>query len=305
MGTIILRGADFSANNIGKVDITIPFSYNTVAILERYGAVIDETNSFQRQVNKFVVNLTNANIIGSETSPLKILNLPFLSKISKSGDLAFAQINALNGVNAFTNNIAGSVTLTNNGLKVVQGANLVSLKTGTLGLDTDSVSLGIYNNSDEPKESSTGVEGGRPFYKFYLGSCALMFGIVDRAGDWSSQTSSIWRTGSEYLDNDVNYVYKKALRIANFRGANYDYYLNGQKTSRVISSYVKSNFTNNVPFGAYNMTTYVDVLNDVTKGYLKSSASVFFAGKSLTDIQATILNSSVIDLMNAANAFLV
>lgn len=83
---IVLKGADFSANNIGKIEVSRELDVKTNQLLSRYSKVLD--TSKQYAVDDFVTGLYNNGLADKITCLL----LPCLSS-----SLDEAMINAMNG----------------------------------------------------------------------------------------------------------------------------------------------------------------------------------------------------------------
>src|SRR5665647_1025438 len=202
MPVLVLRGADFSLNNIGKVALDLPFDVLTSAILENYGITVNEDDSFQKKFNDFIVTLRFYDIVGSTSAKIKSICMPFMATIEQSGSLSYAQINALNGTNFFTDNVDGSLQLDSNGLKIVGGGPVVYVDMTTYVAKED-YHLSGYNNTPETVE----------YYNASLADKAI-FGVNSRTlGLWKQDSGvpALFASGTTTVVGDLNYALTQSL----------------------------------------------------------------------------------------------
>lgn len=298
MSTIILRGADFSENNIGKIDLQLPFDVLTKSTLSRNGIVIDETNLFQKELDRFFNTLRRNGLVGDSNAKIKSLCLPFLSTIAQSGDTAYAQLNVLNGENFFTTDIQGSLSVVSKGLAAVPDAASKNINL-TPYVTYDDYHLSAYNITNEPYAQTGPADY---FSKFMIGSQGRTYGLVKNYGA-HYPSPFVYINISDRLTGDANYGIVPCLHIANFT-TKVNLFVNGQKTERETPTFPDTSLRN-PKFLVYTMANYTDDPSaESNKGYSKASYSVISLGKSLTDEQSVIFNNAVNDLMSAVNAYL-
>lgn len=80
MAIIVLNGADFSANNIGKIDMFVGFSATTKAVFQKFGITENENDGMQRALNTFVNKLVSAQLWGN--GKIDAMCLPFLAAMA-------------------------------------------------------------------------------------------------------------------------------------------------------------------------------------------------------------------------------
>lgn len=298
MSTIILRGADFSANNIGKIDLQLPFDVLTKSTLSRNGIVIDETDLFQKELNRFFVTLRTNGLVGDSNAKIKGLCLPFLSTIAQSGNTAYAQLNVLNGENFFTTDVQGSLSVVSKGFAAVPGAASKNINLTPYVTDDD-YHLSAYNITNEPY-TSNGFEAY--FRKFMIGSQGRIYGLMKNRGA-SEPSPCVYINISDILKGDANYSIVPCLHIANFT-TKVNLFVNGQKVQRENPTFPDTSLVN-PKFLVYIKEDYTDDSDGYENyGYCKGSYSVISLGKSLTDGQSVIFNNAVNALMDAVNAYL-
>ncbi len=289
MAVIILNGADFSQNNIGQIDLVLPFSKTTKEILIRYGITIDEENPFQTAFNHFVNDLMKDGVFPK----IKNLCLPFMANIAKSGDLAYAQINAIDGENFFTDNISGSLAMVGNGLKAVDGGPIAHAN--LLGYaDPSNMHYGAYNITPESKEISS--------------SSKVVYGSTGKAiwlCKYNAQSSpELWVKNPTRIYGDANYASASALMLGNITAVRSSLVVNGQVAEASPTTYSTS-VPDNPRVLQYSDLTY-SFAEDVQTPYTASNASwsLFTIGDPLTDEESIAYNNAVNKLMQAVNEYL-
>ena len=289
MAVIVLNGADFSQNNIGQIDLVIPFLKTTKEILARYGITVNEENPFQMAFNTFVNDLTKNGVYPK----IKNLCLPFMANVAKGGDLAYAQINALDGENFFTDNISGSLAMVGNGLKAVDGgalaiANLLDYA------NTKNLHYGAYNITPESKTLSTTM-------KVIYGGTGKSIWL---AKNTSYARPELWVVNPCRIGGDENYIAASCLILGNISAARSTLVVNGQ-----IADYSPTSFDTGADANPrvlqYSGTNY-SFAEDAEHFYTASNASwsLFTIGDPLTDEESIAYNNAVNKLMQAVNEYL-
>lgn len=293
MSIIVLRGADFSQNNIGKIDLPIPFNGFTIRALELNNIVINEEDGFQKRVNSFFQFLLDSEIIGSENAPLKSLALPFLSLVSGDGATSLAQQNVLNGANFFTTDIEGSLSVVDKGFKVVEGG--VSTKMNLVDyVDASSFHVAGYNITDvipyEPKAS-----------EFITGQCGVHYGLQKNRS--TSDSPAGYLTGPNALYGDSNYAIIPCLLVLNATTDRCSLITNGQITQQSPATYAGTSLSNPFMF-TYRQSVYTTIPDNANGAIATASYSLLSGGKAMSDEQSISYNNAVNELMIAVNTYL-
>lgn len=286
---IVLQNADFSKNNIGKVDLNVPFIGRTKTILSYYGVTVDEKDVFQKEFNKFVVKLQNEGIFDK----LKGLCLPFMANIAQNGNLSYAQINAVNGENFFTSNISGSLKLENGGLKAVAEGVAVCYANGNIM--SNNAHFGAYNITEEtPIYSEDGTLApryifGRAIPAMY-GLCKMQKkhsapGLLDGSIDW--------------VTGDPRYASASCFICCNITQDVSKLFVNGQKTEKKLEITNVSK-TDSARVFQYTGNVY-DPENVGNDCYCRAAYSVLTYGEALSDDQTTVLTDAITVLMRAVS----
>lgn len=296
MAVIVLKNADFSANNIGTIDLRVDFSSLTKSMLTRYGITIDEDDDFQRAFNKFVNNLADAGLLG-ESGKIKSLCLPFLANIAQSGNLSYAQMNAIDGTNFFAEDISGKLQLVSNGLKPVANASLVHANILSKYPTAVGYHCGAYNITPESKELSSVNK--------------VLFGPTMRV-IWLAKYSPagvdlmIYSSGGNRLVGDSNYRSASCLVLGNIDATRSTLVVNGQIVSKDSPTFDSGNVKNPSVFQYENsqLTTYVTTETEGAYTASNASWSLLTIGDVLSDSESVLYNNEVNKLMQAVNLYL-
>lgn len=272
MAVIVLSGADFSNNNIGSIDLKKAFLTTTKEILSRYNITIDEEAPMQIALNDFVSDMISAGLIGVN-GKIKALCLPFLAD-----SLARAQINALDGSNFFAANLGNGLTLTNNGLKPVQGN--PTEKADHLKFDSLSSSYHYagYNITAEASDNAHD--------RYIFGRNNNILGLQK----FNTNRPVILLSSSSKVTGDVNYKFASCLIIGNITPSSAILFTNGQKTSNDSPSYHGASVSKNPIIGDYNADYYSEDCS-------KASWSLLSIGEVLSDAESINFNNAVNKLM--------
>ena len=290
MAIIVLQNADFSANNIGTIDIPKPFSNLTKQILGRYKIEIDENDSFQKSFNSFILSLDNSGLIGSK---IMSLCLPFMANITQSGSLQYAQMNALTGDNFFDENVYGSLILERGGLKPVIDQPVRKIKMVGLGITATNCSYACYNSTPE----TVYVESDDPNTNFVFGENGTTNGLCKcRKG----RPRFYYKAGGE-ISGDSNYTSVPCPMVGIARMDNVSLICNGQITTSTVTYQIG---TDKDPiFGSISGTSY----NYNSLGFYPTEAAWSFLsiGTSMSDQEAALYCDKINSLMEAARPYLI
>lgn len=291
MAVIVLDGADFSQNNIGQIDIKVPFLDATKGILSRYGISVNEDDSFQKAFNKFVSNLVTAGVY----QKIKNLCLPFMANVSKNGDLTYAQINALDGENFFVENISESLELVNNGLKPIIGANVVTANLLDY-VNPISMHYGAYNSTPEirtTKVKTIFADTGKVIWLTKWGSL---------------NTPELWVNNPTRIYGDTNYKAASCLILGNMTAARSTLVVNGQVGEKSPTTFESSNANNPRLFeyrqGSQDVVYHSEETTSDAYAASVASWSLLTIGDALTDEESIAYNNAVNALMAAVNEYL-
>lgn len=286
---IILNGADFSKNNLGKVELSMPFSDRTKTMLGYYGITVDEKDSFQRKFNAFVNNLDVAGIF----QKMKGLCLPFMANVEKAGSLAYAQINAIDGSNFFTTDIQGRLVVSENGFKAVEGGAVAKVSVNRFGsVTTDNMHIGAYNITNEADMYDS---EGKLSPKYIFGRFTAAYGLCKIGTD--SGEPSVLDSSLGWIRGDINYKNSSAYICCNVTGTKTNIFTNGQKTEKNLSptAIMKASDAN---FLTYDSSTYLSTIGG-NNTYCRAAYSVLTVGEALSDEQSSILTDNINNLMDA------
>ena len=276
---IVLKGADFSANNIGQIEMAIPFADRTKEMLGYYGITVDESNSFQSAFNAFVMSLQSAGIF----EKLKAICLPFMASVSKGGALSYAQINALDGSNFFVSDISGSLKLENKGLTPVANGNVTQVLIKGL-VEATNIHIGCYNITTESDE----LYNEAPAAKYMFGRGGVFYGIAKNFPGSGSYAPALF-TADRTLYGDTNYRNSSAFICINGTSEKVNIFTNGQKTEE---SATLSGYLSNPNFLVYDSATY-NATPSQNNTYCKAAYSVVTVGHALSDSQVSVLTDAI------------
>lgn len=292
MAVIVLDGADFSQNNIGQIDIKVPFLDATKGILSRYGISVNEDDSFQKAFNKFVSNLVTAGVY----QKIKNLCLPFMANVSKNGDLTYAQINALDGENFFVENISESLELVNNGLKPIIGANVITANLLDYA-NPISMHYGAYNITPEAKTSSS-------IRKIIFADTGKVLWLAKNA----SNVPELWVNNPTRIYGDTNYKAASCLILGNMTAERSTLVVNGQIGEYSPTTFESSNANNPRMFeyrlGNNDIVYHSEETTSDAYAASVASWSLLTIGDALTDEESIAYNNAVNALMAAVNEYL-
>lgn len=289
MAIIVLQGADFSANNIGKIDIFQGFSATTKAVFSRIGIVEDETNQMQLAVNSFINSLVAAGIWGN--GKITALCLPFLANLTTNPTLAKAVKNVIVDNDDFFASSYTSLSLTGNGLQPISGSPIA-------GIPYYSANRGTWQNFH--------------YANYYLSPITNMpvSGVDVYSADFrpnlvciNETNNAFFMTGSNRAYMDGNYQYQPAMRIVcyksdlnNGRGVAY---CNGQKVLS-INSDVNSDLGNiaSIGFGGY------EAVYGNERNYLNVPSAIISVGGYLSDSEAEVYTNAANALVEAIRMYM-
>lgn len=294
MAVIILSGADFSANNIGRISLNIPFSERTKEMLSFYGIEVNEKDSFQRDFNLFVLSLEEANVFNN----LKGLCLPFMANVNANGSLSTASINAIDGSNFFTSDIQGSLILDNNGFKAVEGGAVAKVAVKKFSsVTTDNFHIGAYNITTE---SDMFDNEGKIAPKYMFGRFNAAYGLCKISHD--NGAPAVLDSSLSWLKGDVNYKNSSSFICCNITGTKTNIFTNGQKTEKDLVPKVFTN-ADNAYFLTYFTETYPSEIGD-NDTYCRAAYSVMTVGEALSDEQVSTLTTAINKFMESVKKFL-
>lgn len=296
MAVIVLENADFSANNIGSIELKKAFSPLTKKIIARYGKTVDEDDSQQIALNNFVVTLINAGLLGV-TGKIKSLCLPFMGS-----EIGVATIDALSGDNFFTADVSSSLELASNGIKPIAGQSVVNVNLLNIFPTVPSnFHLAAYNTTVETQEINQ--SNNRPINKSVFGFGAISSAKIETLNKVLS--NSTYPTGRPALNidmalnivvGDANYLWTKNLMIGNVTATGNSFCCNGQIVKNTTPSQ-KSGWNNPI-FGIYNGSTYAD-LTAINATYTKANWGLLSIGDALTDAECQTYNNAVEELFSS------
>lgn len=286
MAVIVLKGADFSADNIGKIIFKKSLSKITETVLSRYGVTPDVDNPLHQATDHFIRVLSAKNIIG-ENGKIKNLCMPFLSA---NGDIAHAQINALTGNSFFDTTITESLNFVKGGLRPIVGQNVANLNLKSFYPSFPSCGLHFagYNITDEAKSSDA---------RWIFGNFGKALGL-QKHGTNGNPIFMIHAQGDKRLEGDPKYGMSSCFIVANAKQDVATLFCNGQKTEKKNPTWYSESAWGNPPFGAYNGNfdgKYVQ------RGGMDTTTEASWAllslGDALTDEESVIFNNEVGKLM--------
>lgn len=286
------KNADYSANNIGKIDLPVDFSDRTKKILTMYNIPIVQT-PINSAIEYFVYALEEANLF----TKIKALCLPFLANVSMNGDTSFAQKNVITGDNFFTANIQGGLALTSNGLSAVLNGPVAEIDPRYTGVNENNIHVGAYNITPEPIEVVSGANAS----KYIFGRDNFSDGLCKQVLYQGSFTPAFYSTKGSSVTGSVNYVSDSCLLLANKTSAN---------DATLFTDGVKTRTSTYAPFGsglypfsflcflkAGMPNGYVDGTS-VNNVYSKASWSLLTVGEALTDSESLAYTTAVSHLMD-------
>lgn len=173
---ILLDGADFSANNIGQIQIDVPMQDETIAILNRFS--ITPTSAIKNALNSFIIKLKNANILRL----IDKMAFPCLAS-----NVTEAVQDALNGNGVVMDNEnKAKVVLRNKGIGYASIESQPVASFNSFSESGNNIHICAYNNSSVTKGSEDVVvfsQSGVPFFK-----CCASLPYVQGKFDGSTNT---------------------------------------------------------------------------------------------------------------------
>lgn len=289
MAVIVLKGADFSSNNIGTIDLKKPFTSTTKRMLGYYGITVDEDDDFQNAFNNFIIEMTDAGVLAK----VKGLCLPFMANVAQSGSLTYAQKNAINGENFFDGDISGKLSLNSNGLKAIIGGSVAKAKMIGVVSDFTSFHYGAYNITAEEKEYSGNI-------KTIYGSTGKALWLVK----WDTYNKPEFWTDDPRIYGDTNYCAASCLILASVNASKGSLVVNGQIASDSPITF-RTGAAANPPLLQYQGETYLAETPTSSYGYASAASwALFTIGDLLTDTECVQYNNAVNKLMEAVRTYL-
>lgn len=306
MAVIVLSGADFSENNIGKIDLFNGFSSTTKNLFSAFGIVENESNMMQREVDKFVRALVDANIWGNDK--INALCLPFLTNLSPNPNIDDAVLNCINTNQTFFGSSYSTVLeLKNNGLVTKRtGEDRVAMQGGTnsWAMRRD-VHIATFSLEDEPIEYTSSEQTMVADKFIYSGGPFI-----------GLRTDCVFNPSAGVnVTGDQNYKNKACMMIVdynpNYNSSKVAFYVNGQSVlSNALTTTDEK--VSNFPFGKYS-NPYLSANNypidtnpssAASNGQVKAPYGLFSIGKYLTPAEVEVYNAAATNLIAAVHTYM-
>lgn len=298
MAVIVLSGADFSANNIGHIDLFSGFSSTTKQVFSKFNIVEDERNSMQIAVDEFIRAIVDNNLWGN--GKITAMCLPFLTNLSSSPSVADAMQNVIADDNFFTSSdAASSLELYHNGIrpKIGQLKANIPFESSARGVYTN-IHFAIFNIEDEPDHTiNSGT--GRVWCSMALAFQGIQ--ITNNAFNLASSPSNA-------AGGDANYKKQSAMRIACYKSDLNDgkgvFYCNGQQSFSNDTN-LQGTGLNQIGFGVLAGSYNSDADSTVQdRAVMQSPTGIMSVGSYLTGEEALVYTNAANNLVHAIHIYM-
>ena len=306
MAVIILPTADFSANNIGHIDLFTGFHQTTLDLFNDFNITPDTENSMQIAVDDFIRKLIGAGIWGNDK--INGLCLPFLTNLSSTPNLDDAVLNCINREQKFfDDSYSTKLELIRNGVVTKRtGGNRLSINVATFSWATSqNMHFASFSLEDEPTEYIDAEQTS--VAKKYVTLLTPMTGL--------DATCILYATASNRAYGDSNYANKACMMIACYNPLYHDskvvLYVENQQ---VLTNNV---FTTESPISPWYIgkyqTPYLSANNypvdtnpstPVNNGQIKAPYGLLSVGKYLTPEEVSIYNNAAHALIKAVHQYM-
>lgn len=277
---IVLSGADFSANNIGKIDLPVELDDTTKSILSmltKYGA----TSMQAQHLNNFVLGLKSNGIY----EKLTYLFLPIFAK-----ELGEAFTNTIDGDNESPSDVTPyEIRQYGYGIKSsFEGKSTFEShfnlgKFFKNGQPADNFSMGIYRGQFTSSNRALFGSSGSPYFNAKTGLITL--GLSTNKKEISCDYSSAYLEsfdGVSYSGNDI---------IINFGGV-----VSGEKTISGSIGNATTAFIERFCFNGYSLT------NNNPTGFFREDVMMMYVGTAMSQSQLNKLAELTTNLVAAIKA---
>ena len=305
MAVIILPTADFSANNIGQIDIFDGFSDTTLEVFNNFSIVPDEQNQMQLALDRYFRTLVASNLYGTK---IKNLCLPILSVLSSNANnVELACKNVISG-NAMVSNgstVSSSVQLYHGGIRPIRGSAPARIYTNN---DSDMLTTDLhFMHYMLEAEKKHGLNSSGYNINVIQPLTPKIIGI-------SILNERLWIANSPSNDayGDANYIRQPACRIVSYKNTENDgktaYYCAGQQYLSNGTNFLGEKIGPDFIFGAYGLKDGVYVVDEINEenfnfGVLESPVGIITSGLYLDGEEAGALTSASDTLVSAINAY--
>lgn len=299
MAVIVLPGADFSANNIGHIDLFIDFHATTKQLFSRFSITEDTSNPMQVAVDSFVRSIVNAGMWGN--GKITAMCLPFLTNMSSNPSVSDACMNVISTDSFFSSGHTSRIELYHNGLRGIIGQNRAGIpfESASRGSHT-SCHFAVYILEQEPTHTNASAAAADAFalfvYNYFIGL--------------DITANNFWMSASNRVFGDTNYKRASCMRLFSYDTTLNDakgvFYCNGQQTiSGTSAVQTSSGSIGEIGFGSY-VTPYAeegtgDRISDAT---MRSPAGIVSVGGYLTAQEAATYTTAADALVQAIHAYL-
>ena len=299
MAVIILPTADFSANNIGRINLFTGFHQTTLNLFNDFNITPDTENSMQIAVDEFVRTLIGAGIWGNDK--INGLCLPFLTNLSNNPNLDDAVLNCINREQKFfDNSYSDTLELIRNGIVAKRtGKSLVTINVATFSWATSqNMHLASFSLEDEPIEYTSSEQ------TVVADKCIIKPSPL--VGLWTNCIFFV--TGENRAYGDSNYSNKPCMLIGcynpSYHNSKVAFYVENQQT--LSKAFETTSSITNWAFGKYN-TPYLSGNNypkDILNGQIKAPYGLLSVGKYLTPEEVSIYNNAAHALIQAVHQYM-
>lgn len=305
MAVIILSGADFSENNIGKIDLFNGFSTTTKNLFSAFGIVENESNMMQREVDKFVRALVDANIWGNDK--INALCLPFLTNLSSNPTLANAVLNCIDTTKTFfDSSYSSKMELKRNGLVTLRnGEDRVYIDNQHGEGTKQDFHFASFSLEDEPIEYTSSEQ--TTIANKYICTLSPLIGL---------RTDCVLvPSAGVNLNGDKNYANKACMMLVGFKQNENSnkaiFYVNGQSvlsnalviSAGSLSAWYFGKYAN--PYlSANNYPIDTNPSTSDNNGQVKAPYGLFSMGKYLTPAEVEVYNAAATNLIAAVHTYM-
>lgn len=306
MAVIILSTADFSANNIGHIDLFTGFHQTTLDLFNDFNITPDVENTMQIAVDDFVRKLIGAGIWGNDK--INGLCLPFLTNLSSTPNLDDAVLNCINREQKFfDDSYSDKLELIRNGVVTKRtGENRLAINVATFSWATaQNLHFASFSLEDEPTEyrSSEQTEIANKF----IATLNPMLGLQ------TDRTLTVTPSNRAY--GDSNYSNKACMNIVCYNplyhGSKVALYIENQQ-ALTINVYTTESQLSAWYFGKYqspylsanNYPVDTNPNNPGGNGQIKAPYGLLSVGKYLTAEEVSIYNNAAHTLIEAVHQYM-
>ena len=310
MAIIILQGADFSANNLGQIDVFMDFHDTTLSVFEKFGITADRTNPMHVATDKFVRSLIVAGIWGN--GKIDNLCLPYLAILANNSNpsITTAVQNCIGDGNFMVPNSGENINLefNSNGIRPIRNDGSAMKLIAPANFDTDNMHYSAYVLNDADLEWEYAQNGTTRGYKNIFGAGWGILSFINGSPD-NLIKFHVSNSPDNIAIGDGNLRNKARFMIGTIKTSENEgkgvYYENGIKY--LTNGTSRYSITTEPIFGIYGNSSYPSnpaSYNNPFKFTMLAPCGILSTGGYLNETEATAFNSAAQNLVTAIHTYM-